>query len=142
MKNFLKLKSRIKFHEGFRNKIYIDQLGYKTIGYGHLVKKSDKFFVNKKYSKKFLNYVFEKDFEDTIISLENIYDVKKLSNKTHGVLIEMVFQLGIVNFSKFKKFIYFIQKKQLYMASLEMLDSKWYKQTPKRVEKLIKNLLS
>ncbi len=140
--NFLKLKSRIRLHEGFSNKIYLDQLGHKTIGYGHLIKKTDKFIINKKYSKNFLNHFFEKDFERAKKALENVHEIKKLSNKTHGVLIEMVFQLGIVNFIKFKRFNHFIKKNQLYMASLEMLDSKWHKQTPERVEKLIKILLS
>ena len=142
LKNFLALKSRIKLHEGFRNKIYLDQLGHKTIGYGHLIKKSDKFLINKKYSKIFLNYIFEKDFEKARNDLEKYYEIKKLPKNTHGVLIEMVFQLGIVNFLKFKKFNYFVKKNKLYMASLEMLDSKWYKQTPKRVDRLIKILLS
>ena len=31
-----KVKNSIKKHEGFRNKVYKDTLGKRTIGYGHL----------------------------------------------------------------------------------------------------------
>ena len=30
------LKDRIKLHEGFRNYVYLDSLGKRTVGYGHL----------------------------------------------------------------------------------------------------------
>ena len=54
MIKYTELKKRIKKHEGFRNKVYLDQLGHPTIGYGHLVKKNDKIVIKKKYSKKHL----------------------------------------------------------------------------------------
>ena len=37
------VKSRIKEHEGFRNTVYSDSLGFATIGYGHLVLPTDDF---------------------------------------------------------------------------------------------------
>ena len=51
----------------------------------------------------------------------------------------MIFQLGAKGVSKFKKMLYFLNKKQKFMASLEMLDSLWDLQTPERVKNLIKN---
>ena len=51
----------------------------------------------------------------------------------------MLFQLGAKGVSKFKKMLHFLNKKQKLMASLEMLDSLWYLQTPERVKNLIKN---
>ena len=51
----------------------------------------------------------------------------------------MIFQLGSKGVSKFKKMHYFLNKKQKFMAALEMLDSLWYLQTPERVKNLIKN---
>ena len=53
----------------------------------------------------------------------------------------MIFQLGIKNFLKFKKFNKLLKDKLLHMAALEMLNSRWHAQTPRRVEKLIKLLL-
>ena len=61
------------------------------------------------------------------------------SSSEKELLIEMIFQLGEKGVSKFKKMLYFLNKKQKLMASLEMLNSLWYLQTPERVKNLIKN---
>ena len=39
--NYDDLKARIKEHEGFRDQVYKDSLGFATIGYGHLVLPND-----------------------------------------------------------------------------------------------------
>ena len=54
----------------------------------------------------------------------------------------MLFQLGDKGLSKFVKMLSHIEKKQKFMTSLEMLNSLWYRQTPKRVEDLIKNYIN
>ena len=64
-----------------------------------------------------------------------------MPDNVQEAIIEMIFQLGIKQLLKFKKFNFYIRKKQLYMASLEMIKSRWYQQTPKRVDKLIAILL-
>ena len=140
MNKFIKLKNRIKKHEGFRNKAYLDQLDNLTIGYGHLIKKSDNILLKKKYSRKRLNNFFEKDFELAVNTFNKHYK-KKMSINLKEVLIEMIFQLGIKKTLEFKKFNKFIKQNLLYLAALEMIDSLWYHQTPKRVEELIKILL-
>ena len=57
------------------------------------------------------------------------------------VIIEMIFQLGIKNVLKFNRFNKYIKKNQFYMAALEMIDSRWYKQTPTRTNLLITKML-
>ena len=141
MSKFSQLKSRIKQNEDFRNQIYNDQVGKPTIGFGHLVKKGEKFIHQKKYSKKYLNKLFENDFSSALIDLNKNYKTKDLSKNSQEVLLEMIFQLGIKNCLKFKKFNRSLRKKLPHMAALEMLNSRWYVQTPKRVEKLIDLLL-
>jgi len=138
--NYTKLSKRIKKNEGFKNYIYYDQLGYKTIGYGHLIRNSDKFRLNKKYSKKILTNTFNNDLKKAIINFRKNYNYK-LPPNVQEVIIEMIFQLGIRGLLKFKKFNLHIKKKQYYLAALEMLKSRWYNQTPKRVSGLIKILL-
>ena len=64
-----------------------------------------------------------------------------MSRNLQEVLLEMIFQLGIKNCLNFKKFDKFIKKNFFHMAALEMLDSRWYTQTPKRVDKLVSSLL-
>ena len=141
MPKFIQLKARIKKNEGYRNQIYYDKLGKPTIGFGHLINKKEKFLHKKKYSKKYLNTVFENDFNLALNNFNKSYKVKNLSKNLQEVLLEMIFQLGIKNCLKFKKFNNFLKKKFLHLAALEMLDSHWHVQTPKRAEKLIDLLL-
>ncbi len=138
---FSQLKSRIKKNEGYRNLIYYDQLEKPTIGFGHLIKKREKFLHKKKYSKKYLNILFEHDFNLALSDFNKSYKAKGLSKNSQEVLLEMIFQLGIKNCLKFKKFNKALKKKLPHMAALEMLNSRWHIQTPKRVEKLINLLL-
>ena len=138
---FSKLKSRIKKNEGYSNQIYYDQMGKPTIGFGHLIKKKEKFLHQKKYSKKYLNKIFENDFSLVLSDFNKIYKTKGFSKNSQEVLLEMIFQLGIKNCLKFKKFNQSLRKKLPHMAALEMLNSRWHAQTPKRVEELIDLLL-
>lgn len=141
LSKFFQLKSRIKKNEGYSNQIYYDQLGKPTIGFGHLIKRKEKFLPQKKYSKKHLNKLFENDFGSALSNFNKNYKTKGLLKNSKEVLIEMIFQLGIKNCLKFKKFNQSLKKKLPHMAALEMLNSRWHTQTPKRVERLINLLL-
>ena len=141
MSRFSKLKARIKKNEGYRNQIYYDQLGKPTIGFGHLIKQKEKFLHRKKYSKKYLNTIFENDFNLALNDFIKNYSVKSLSKNLQEVLLEMIFQLGIKNCLKFKKFNKLLKQKLLHVAALEMLASRWHVQTPERVENLVNSLL-
>ena len=52
------------------------------------------------------------------------------------VVMEMCYQLGVTGFSKFVKTITYLKDKDFKNASIEMLDSKWAKQTPNRAKKM------
>mgnify|MGYP001170390875 CR=1 FL=1 len=141
MKNFLLLKSRIKKNEGFRNEPYLDSLGHPTIGYGHLITNKEKKIFQRKVSKKLLSNLFDKDFRKAITAYKKNFNYKKHSKSTKEVLIEMIFQLGIKKQKKFVKMNKHIQNNNMFLAALEMKNSLWYKQTPKRVDGLINLLL-
>ena len=139
--SFKKLKNRIKKNEGYSNKPYKDRLGLYTIGYGHLItEKEDKYYINK-YSKKYFEKIFQIDFKKANDQYKKIFFKKHHTVSEKELLIEMIFQLGSKGVSKFEKMLYFLNKKQKFRASLEMLDSLWYLQTPERVKNLIKNYL-
>jgi len=133
------LKERIKEHEGYRNTIYLDSLNKATIGYGHLVTSEDPYKINQEYSKKELNAQFEADFQTAKAHTEKLINdnnVAELLFNAKCVLIEMVFQLGIGGVSKFKKMWSALQEQDYNKASIEMLDSRWAKQTPSRANSL------
>ena len=137
--SFKKLKDRIKKNEGYSDKPYKDQLGFYTIGYGHLIKEKENNYYIKKYNKDHFKKLFEADFKKAQDQYQKNFLKKYHTISEKELLIEMLFQLGAKGVSKFKKMLYFLNKKQKFMASLEMLDSLWYLQTPERVKNLIKH---
>ena len=60
--NLEEVKEHIKEEEGFSNKVYLDHLGYGTIGYGHLVKPLDNFVEGTVYDNEELEKLFPKMF--------------------------------------------------------------------------------
>ena len=48
----------------------------------------------------------------------------------------MCYQLGVSGVSKFKKTLEYLENNEFKMASREMLDSLWARQTPNRAKKL------
>ena len=136
------LKKRIKLNEGFSLKPYKDQLGYLTIGYGHLILSNEKFLLKKKLHKKEFEKIFEKDFKKALINFNNKLKSSTSNKKDTELLTEMVFQLGIKGCLKFKKLLKNMRNGNKYLVCFEMMDSFWYKQTPNRVKNLIKIFLN
>jgi len=134
-------KDRIKKHEGYRDTIYADSLGYSTIGYGHLVIE-DGFIPGVQYSKKELEQVFEKDFETAVQSAKKLVGDYDLNDDAFGVVVEMCFQLGLPRVLKFKFFLAALKIQDYEKAAEEMLLSKWHEQTSVRCEELTKIMRS
>ena len=120
----------IKESEGFRDKVYKDTLGIDTIGYGFAIK----------------DLVLEEDICDIILARKVEKLVVKVNDKfpfLQGIpvdkveiIIEMCYQMGVNGVSKFKKMLKYLENGNYEKSSIEMLDSKWAKQTPNRAKKL------
>ena len=130
------LKEEIKLHEGFVPKVYKDSLGKRTIGYGHLCVEPEQWDDDKEYTKEELELVFEKDFNEALKNAESLIGSRSINHIAKQVIIEMVFQLGIGGVGKFKMMWEALDKEDYNEASLQMLDSRWAKQTPARCGKL------
>jgi len=134
---YYNLKKRIKKNEGFSSKPYKDQLGFITIGYGHLVLHNEKKLLEKKINKKDLEKIFQQDFYKALKNF-NFFLKSYTSNKREAeLLIEMVFQMGINSVLNFKNLLKNIRRKNTHLVCFEMMNSLWYKQTPNRVKNLI-----
>ena len=138
---FHNLKKRIKSNEGFSSKPYKDQLGYLTIGYGHLILSNENILLKKKIHKKELEEIFEKDFKKTLYNFNTKLKHLTSNKKEADLLIEMVFQLGVKGCLKFKNLLKNMRKGNKHLVCFEMMNSLWYKQTPYRVKTLVKNFL-
>jgi lysozyme len=130
------LKYRIKEHEGFRDTVYYDHLGNATVGWGHLVTSEDNFTSGVTYPEEVLEQVFEKDFAKAKEGADELCRDLSINYIARGVIIEMCFQLGKTGVSKFKKMFTALQTEDYTTASEEMLDSKWFEQTPVRAKSL------
>ena len=135
----MSLEERLMEHEGFIPKIYKDTRGLATIGYGHLVTKQDPFIEGVEYPEEELYNLFLKDLQKAKNGAEEIVGhIKELHPTAKEIVIEMVYQLGVTGVRRFLKTLLHLENRDYKNASLEMLDSAWRKQTPKRCEKLSK----
>ena len=131
------LEKRIMDHEGFRKKSYADSLGKRTIGYGHLITEEDNFEEGIEYTKSELLNLFHKDLEKAREGANQLVGhMKELHIEAKNCIIEMVFQLGTQGVRNFKKLILALEEKDYFEAHVQMLDSRWSKQTPARCSEL------
>jgi len=131
--NMDRLLQSVKKHEGYRNKVYLDTLGKRTVGVGHLCVE-DFWEDDKEYEEKFLMTILEHDLQTAIKGAERLLKgCGILDSLAKEIIIEMVFQLGETGVSKFKNMLEALENGPDYQtAAIEMLDSKWAKQTPNR----------
>jgi len=135
MKRLLK---SVKEHEGYRNKVYLDSLGKRTVGVGHLCVE-DFWEDGKEYEEKFLLTILEHDLKSAIKSAEELCsDCPDLDDLAKETIVEMIFQLGKTGVSKFRNMWKALKQSppQYDVAATEMLDSRWAKQTPNRAKEM------
>lgn len=123
------LEDRIKKHEGCRTKPYKCSQGFLTVGYGRNLDVIP-------FNKTEIDLMFKYDLQRARAGAETFPVYEFLNEARQGVLIEMVFQLGVNGVHKFKNFLSAALQCKWAVAANEMLDSKWHKQTRKRCELL------
>jgi GH24 family phage-related lysozyme (muramidase) len=115
---------------------YKDSLGYDTIGYGHLVKAGEKFTqgLTEQEAERLL-VLDVKQARKYVVKLEvNLPD----ESRWNDFLVLMVFQLGLTKTLQFKKFLAALRSGNYATAVNEVKDSNWYRQTPNRVNDMIR----
>ncbi len=139
--NYDKLLKSVKRHEGYRNKVYLDSLNKRTVGVGHLCVE-DFWEDGKEYEEKFLMDILQKDLQSAIDQSEDKCKDLKISDDAKFILIEMIFQLGGNGVSKFRKMWAALREDppNYHEASVQMLDSRWAKQTPARATEMSEHM--
>lgn len=127
----------LKRQEGLQLKVYKDQLGFPTIGYGH-------FCVKNEYTEITLEKAEELFREDIAIAEQSLRQVfytstlYRMSLNRFDALINMMFQLGFGHFLHFPKAIAHVKKEEWKEAADDFRDSIWAKvQTPERAKEVI-----
>ena len=136
-----KLLESVKRHEGYRNKVYLDTLNKRTVGVGHLCVE-DFWEDDKEYDEDFLMGILEKDLQSAIDQADDMCKDLKISSDAKILIIEMIFQLGGNGVSKFRKMWQALQQDppDYAEASVQMLDSRWAKQTPNRANEMANHM--
>lgn len=130
-------KSQLVEDEGLRNKVYEDTEGNLTVGVGHKVLPEDNLKRDSVLDSDAVERIFDKDAISAVKQASTLaVNWESLPAQAKHVLANMTFQLGKAGVSKFEKTLDLINKKDFKGASVEMLDSKWAKQTPNRAKKM------
>lgn len=115
---------------------YKDSLGYRTIGYGHLVK-SDESFTNG-LTEEQATRLLESDLAIASREVAKLNVNLPSDSRWNDFLVLMIFQLGVTKTLQFKKFLAALRSGNYATAVIEVKDSNWYMQTPNRVNDMIR----
>ena len=131
----MRLRDDLIRHEGLRLKPYRDTEGVLTIGVGHNLAEG--------ISEHIAMLMLDDDIQRHSEELERAHPVVNLVGEVRrDVLINMAFNLGVSRLSGFRKMWAAIHAKDWYIASAEMLDSKWARQVGKRATELAEMMRS
>lgn len=121
----------IKLHEGYRDRVYVDTTGNRTIGYGWNLSQP----ICKEAAEAQLMHQL-KDAEAQVRKHINFFD--NLSQARQEVLIEMCFNMGIDTLLTFKNTLRLMEASNHEKAADQMLRSLWAQQVGQRAKTLAK----
>jgi lysozyme len=141
-------KAEIKRHEGEVLEIYMDSLGYKTLGVGHLCQPNDPEYnweVGTPVTQEVVDMYYEDDFEKHYKEAIHVFGTEEafylLPEVIQHVLVNMCFNLGGTRLSKFKNMLAACRKHDWAEMARQMEDSRWFGQVGRRSIELQKQVL-
>ncbi len=129
--------AQIVSDEGFRECKYKDTKGLGTIGFGHLVLPNEN--MSCITPQKAIN-LLHNDYYVAWNAVEKNFPWAEGEVKL--VLTNMSYQIGITKLLNFKKTLKYMEDENYTMAAMEMIDSKWYNETPDRAMRLAVRILA
>jgi len=159
--NLERLKKQLIIDEGCRLQVYVDSLGFPTVGIGHLLTKKDpelmQWQLNIKENPKSIlsisearcNELFKNDVEIVVKSCKKIWsNFDKFLDDIQEICANMIFNLGETKMIKlFPSFVKAIAASDYKRAALEMKfnnglkpelgNCDWYLQTKDRAKRLV-----
>ena len=121
----------IRQNEGLRLKPYTCTKGKLTIGYGRNL-------TDKGITVAEADYLLSNDINEACDNIKQVFDIKALKDfnyDRHMVLVDMMFNLGLSGFMKFKNMIEAIKKGDWAKAADEAENSLWFKQVGERAKR-------
>ena len=141
----LKIKEDLERHEGIVYEIYLDHLGYKTLGIGHLIRQSEPEYIQKvgtQVSQEAIDKYFALDLRIATSDTIRIFGpLEEHPEEVIRVLVNMSFNLGYPRLNRFVKMKEAVANKDYQKAAEEMQDSRWYRQVGRRGPELVSLML-
>jgi len=135
-----KLRQQLIIDEGVKYEVYLDHLSLKTCGIGHYIRQDEPEFdleVGTQITEDRCTELFEEDIKSVIKDCKKVFeDWDDMDEEVKQICANMMFNLGLPRFSKFRKTINNIISKNYKKAAEEMRDSRWYRQVTNRAERL------
>lgn len=142
--NINQLREQLTIDEGKVNEIYLDHLGYPTVGIGHLILEADGEHgaaVGTAITEERCVELFEHDVQGVIGDCKKLHDGwDGYPNEVQQVVANMMFNMGLTRLSKFKNHTAALQNGDWKQAAVEGRDSRWYQQVTNRAERLMSRL--
>lgn len=135
----MNLAEQLELEEGRSATVYLDSLGFQTIGVGRLVDARR----GGGLSDDEIDYLLANDIrEKTAQVMASLPWAASLNEPRQAVVIGMAFQLGVGGLLGFKSALAAAQVGRWSDASAAMLNSAWARQTPARAARLAKQMLT
>lgn len=140
------LLGQLSRDEGVKYEIYLDHLGYATLGIGHLIRESDPEHglpPGTPVSQAQVDLYFQQDVDTAITECHKLYgktEFESWPDTVQEVVVNMMFNLGP---NRLKKFIHFrsaLLQHNWALAAQEGRNSLWYSQVSRRAERLMRRL--
>jgi len=142
--NLEQLSAEIEADEGCVLEVYLDHLGYPTVGVGHLITENDEEYgkpVGTKVSLERVRVLLRDDLVRTASDCGKLYnDFSTLPEEAQLIIANMMFNMGLPRLSKFKKMKEAVDARRWNEAAAQMKDSKWYSQVTNRAERLCQRM--
>lgn len=127
------LLASVKVHEGFRKRAYQDTVGVWTIGYGTNLQELE---IDDELATEWL-YDKLRQAETSAGGYPWFHD---LNQARREVIVEMLYNLGLPRFDKFKNLKSSLAARNFVAAKADMLDSAWAGQVGERAERLAQQM--
>lgn len=144
--------------EGLRLTAYNDSLGYKTVGYGHLLDDSARSKATiesagadynaiksgtASLTPEQANHIFDVDNAQAGADLHRIVpDVGNFPKPVQAILQDMTFNLGAKKLANFAPTIQLMRQGQFATAAAHLKATPWYRQTGERSQAIVQDLLN
>ena len=131
--NLQLLKEELIRYEGREQKVYLDTLGLKTAGVGHLLLSADRELpVGHIIADSVIDKWFDADIiRSTYIAKSCVTNFDQLDDTRQRILIQLAFNMGN-RLLGFKKTLALIEQSKFAKAADELQDSKWFTQVGRR----------